>query len=83
METGIQPSQRGALAFARFMASPIGRLARVVLGVALILGGLLVVEGTWGTIIAIIGIVPIVAGIANVCLIAPLIRVPFRGRDLG
>jgi hypothetical protein len=82
METQKQQPERGTLAFARFMASPIGRLARVVLGVVLILIGLFVVEGTWGTIIAIIGVIPVAAGIANVCLIAPLLGVPFRGSDV-
>lgn len=81
METRKQPAG-GTLAFARFMAGPVGRLARVVLGVVLILLGLFVVEGTWGTIIAIIGVIPLAAGIANVCLIAPLLGVPFRGSDV-
>jgi ABC-type multidrug transport system permease subunit len=83
MERKAQQPERGSLAFARFMASPIGRIARVLLGIALILIGLFAIEGTWGTIIAIIGVIPVAAGIANVCLIGPLIGAPFRGSDLG
>lgn len=66
---------------ARFMASPLGRGARVVLGIILIAVGLLFV-GAPGWILVIVGLVPIVAGAANICLIAPILGVPFKGTDL-
>jgi hypothetical protein len=68
--------------FARWMAEWPGRILRIVAGLILIYLGLRVVDGTWGTLLAIIGIVPILAGVLNVCLIAPLLRAPFRGRDV-
>lgn len=69
------------MAFARWMAEWPGRILRIVAGLILIYLGLRVVEGAWGTVLAIIGIVPILAGILNVCLIAPILGAPFRGRD--
>jgi len=67
------------MAFAQFMATNMGRGIRVVAGIVLIALGLLVVEGTGGIILAVIGIVPILAGVFNVCLIAPLLGAPFSG----
>lgn len=71
------------MAFAQFMATPMGRGIRVVAGIVLIALGLLVVEGTGGIILAVIGILPIFAGAANVCLVAPLIGAPFSGSQVN
>jgi hypothetical protein len=65
-----------------FMATSTGRLIRIVLGLALIVIGLWGIGDTAGWIIAIIGLVPLAAGAANVCLIAPLLGEPLRGTDL-
>lgn len=70
------------MVLAAFMATPIGRGVRIVAGLALILIGLYVLEGTVGWIVAIVGLLPILAGMLNVCLIAPLIGAPFRGTDV-
>ncbi len=67
------------MGFARFMAGTVGRLVRIIAGVALILVGLLVVRDTGGIILAIVGVLPILAGVFNVCLIAPIIGAPFSG----
>lgn len=64
---------------ARFMATPAGRIARIVLGIALIVLGF-VLGGGW-IALAVIGVVPILAGAANLCLIAPILKAPFKGRD--
>lgn len=69
------------MGFAKFMAGTTGRLIRIIAGVVLILVGLQVVGGTAGIIIAIIGVLPILAGVLNICLIAPLIGAPFSGKD--
>lgn len=70
------------MAFAKFMAGPAGRILRIVAGVALILIGLLMVaDQTLGIILAAVGVVFILVGVFNVCLIAPLIGAPFSGRD--
>jgi hypothetical protein len=63
------------------MAGTTGRLVRIIAGIVLILVGLLVVGDTAGIIIAVIGVLPILAGVLNVCLIAPLIGAPFSGKE--
>jgi uncharacterized membrane protein YphA (DoxX/SURF4 family) len=74
------------MAFARFMASPVGRILRILLGVALVfygfrgLGGM--EGGGWGIAVAAFGAVGVIAGALNLCLIAGLIGAPFRGRDV-
>ncbi len=68
--------------FAQFMATPIGRLLRIGIGVILIAVGVLAIPGVIGKFVALIGLAPIIAGAFNVCLIAPIIGVPFRGEDL-
>ncbi|MDI3314169.1 MAG: DUF2892 domain-containing protein [Mycobacterium sp.] len=65
--------------FVEFMRSMAGRLLRIVAGLALILLGLLVVKGTAGIVIGIVGIVPLAAGVFNFCLIGPLVGVGFFG----
>ncbi len=68
--------------FVKFMASTAGRLARIVAGIALIAWGLLGLESSTGTIVAVIGLVPLLAGLVDVCLFAPLFRNPFRGAQI-
>lgn len=67
-------------ALACFMAHPTGRLLRIVAGLALIGWGWTMSGTTAGTILMIVGVVPILAGVLNVCLIAPIIGAPFSGR---
>ncbi len=67
------------MAFARFMANPIGRGVRIVAGLVFIAAGLLVVKDTGGLILAIVGLVPLVAGIVDICLFAPLFGGPLQG----
>jgi hypothetical protein len=68
--------------FAQFMSSPAGRALRVVAGAALILIGLLAMEGAWGIIVALVGLVPLVAGAFDFCLIGALFGAPLRGKDV-
>ncbi|MDP2328560.1 MAG: DUF2892 domain-containing protein [Dehalococcoidia bacterium] len=56
-------------ALVSFMNGPIGRLARIGLGVALIAVGLGVVGGTGGMILAAVGLVPIALGVSGRCLL--------------
>ena len=67
------------MAFAEFMASPLGRGLRVVFGGLLIYVGLSVVHGVGGTLLAAVGVVPIATGLLNVCLIGPLLGAPLKG----
>mgnify|MGYP001821663859 FL=1 len=69
------------MGFVNFMRSNAGRLLRAVAGIALILIGLLAVGGTGGVIIAIVGLVPLAAGIFNFCLFGPLFGVDLWGRS--
>ena len=70
------------MGFARFMSSLAGRLIRIVAGIILIIVGLTVVHGTGGIILAIVGLVPLVAGIFNFCVFAPLFGGPFLPKDI-
>jgi hypothetical protein len=63
--------------FAQFMSSATGRLLRIVAGIALIVIGL-IAGGGWVTL-SVIGLVPLIAGLANVCLLAPLFGQPLKG----
>jgi hypothetical protein len=70
------------MSFAKFMSSPAGRILRIVAGIALILIGLMVVEGTAGIILAIVGLVPLVAGVFDFCLFGALFGAPLRGSEV-
>jgi hypothetical protein len=65
-----------------FLASPAGRGTRIIAGLALILIGLLALGGTWGWILAIVGLVPLLAGLFDRCVFAPLFGLPFVGDRL-
>jgi hypothetical protein len=66
----------------RFLASPTGRGVRIVAGAALILLGLWGIGGVAGWIVAIIGLVPLGAGLFDWCVFAPLFGLPFVGPRL-
>jgi hypothetical protein len=66
----------------RFLASSAGRVVRAVAGLALIVVGLAVVGGVGGWILAIIGLVPLAAGVFDRCVFAPLFGLPFAGPRL-
>ena len=65
--------------FIRFMNSGAGRFARIAAGVALIAWGLLGLGGTTGIIMAVIGAVPLLAGLFDFCVFAPLFGLPLSG----
>jgi hypothetical protein len=69
-------------AFFRFIAGPAGRVIRIIAGVALVAIGLLLVQGLAGWILAIVGLVPLLAGIFDRCVFAPLFGLPFDGPRL-
>lgn len=64
--------------FVRFMVSPAGRSTRVAGGVVLVVGGLLI-GGLVGAVLALIGLVPLIAGSVDVCVFAPPLGYPFSG----
>jgi hypothetical protein len=65
--------------FVAFMASRNGRILRIVLGAVMVLLGFFVLEATAGTIVLIIGLVPLLAGIFDFCVFAPLFGAPLSG----
>jgi len=61
------------------MASTAGRIVRVVAGIALVALGLLVLKGTVGIVVAVVGLVPLAAGLFDFCVFAPLFGCPMSG----
>ena len=68
------------MAFVSFMSSSAGRLVRIVAGVALIAAGLFAVDGSGGTVMAVVGVVPLLAGLFDICLFAPLFGAALSGK---
>jgi hypothetical protein len=66
-------------AFFRFIASPAGRSLRMVAGIVLIAVGLGLIHGADGWILAVIGLLPLAAGVFDRCVFAPLFGLPFVG----
>ncbi len=69
------------LQFARFKASQLGRTIDITLGIVLL---------WWGfgftslakDIVALVGVFVLLAGVLNVCWLAPILGIPFRGSDV-
>ncbi|HVA52750.1 MAG TPA: DUF2892 domain-containing protein [Acidimicrobiales bacterium] len=68
------------MGFSKFMASSTGRSIRVVAGVALIVAGVVRGGGWWA--LAVVGLVPLLAGAFDVCLFNALFRQPLRGKTV-
>jgi hypothetical protein len=68
--------------FVKFLASVNGRIARIVAGIVLIVLGIWGLGGAIGVIVAIVGAVPLLAGVFDVCVFAPLFGNPFQGKDI-
>ena len=75
-----QPAAEDDMTFVRFMQSAIGRLLRIAAGALLMWYGLTQMAGTGGTVLAVVGVVPIAAGVFNFCLLGPLFGVSLTGR---
>lgn len=65
--------------FTKLMASAFGRTARVLAGAGIIAWGLLGVGDTNGLIVAAVGVLPILTGVMNICIVAPLMGAPLKG----
>ena len=57
------------------------RIARVALGVALIIGGLVAIGGTGGYILAAVGMIPLVTGLVGWCPIYSILRIGTKTDD--
>lgn len=62
----------------RFLGSTWGRGVRVGAGLALIGTG--IVLGDRWLALAVVGVLPLAAGVFDVCVLGPLFRLPFVGR---
>ncbi len=65
--------------FVTFMASTTGRIVRFVAGAGLIAWGLVGLGGTTGIIVAVVGALPLIAGLFDFCVFAPLFGSPLSG----
>ena len=57
--------------FVTFMNATLGRTLRVLLGITLIIFGLLLLGGTVGIVVALVGLLPIALGLWGRCLLEP------------
>jgi hypothetical protein len=73
-------SREQTMGFARFMSSTAGRAIRVIAGIALIVIGGLLGGGWWA--LAVVGLVPLAAGVLDFCLFAPLFGQPLSGKAI-
>lgn len=66
------------MAFSKFMVSSQGRVAPVVAGLALITIGAVSGGGWWA--LAVVGLVSLDAGIADIYLFNAIVHLPLRGK---
>jgi F0F1-type ATP synthase assembly protein I len=69
--------------FAKFVNSPAGRVARIVVGVILIGWGYAQLPETAGIILIVVGLVPLTAGVFHLCLISALLGGPISGASIA
>jgi Protein of unknown function (DUF2892) len=71
------------MTFVSFMSSTTGRALRIVVGLGLIGWGVFLAVAasniTAGIILAVVGLLPLVAGLFDFCVFAPLFGAPFSG----
>ncbi len=63
------------------MASHIGRVFRVCAGLVLMAMGWLV-EGVIGVALILLGAIPVISGILDLCLLTAMLGGPLRGSDV-
>ena len=68
--------------FVSFMASAAGRIIRIVVGLVLIVWGWFGLGGVTGIIVAVIGLLPLAAGLFDFCVFAPLFGNPLSGAKI-
>jgi hypothetical protein len=68
---------------ARFINSPVGRVVRIVVGLALIGYGYTRRAETTGMVLVVVGLAPLAAGSFNLCLVSALLGGPLSGAKIG
>jgi hypothetical protein len=66
------------MALVAFLASQSARLTRIGAGIALVIAGVLL-GGGW-IVLAIVGLLPIAAGMFDFCVLSPVLGLPFGGK---
>ena len=72
----------GKSGFAKFINSPAGRIARLVVGIALVVWGYTLLVSVTGIFLIIIGLIPLVAGSFDLCLVSALLGGPVSGEKV-
>jgi hypothetical protein len=72
----------GRSSFARFINSPAGRFARIVFGIGLIGWGYTQLTTGVGVALLVVGLIPLVAGVFDLCLISALLGGPISGKRI-
>lgn len=70
-----------APSFVSFMVSPAGRALRIAAGLGLIASGLSRRHTAGGKATAALSLVPLAAGVFDVCVLGPLLGAPFDGDE--
>jgi hypothetical protein len=68
--------------FAQFMASPAGRITRIVVGLGLMTLGATQGSNKSKNFLLALGAIPLSAGSFDFCLISPLFKGPFWGHQI-
>lgn len=82
MRTSTQVNWFAASGFGQLMASGAGRVLRIVAGLALIAIGPLLIGGPAGYVVAMVGLVPLLAGLTDTCLISVIFGGSFSGAKI-
>ncbi len=71
------------MGFSKLMSSTARRIIRIVAGIVLIVVGLFLLSTNQilAIILAVVGLIPLLAGILDVCLFGPIFGGPLRGKD--
>jgi Inner membrane protein YgaP-like, transmembrane domain len=72
----------GRSAVARFVNSPAGRVLRVIVGLGLIGFGYTRRSSNTGIVLMVVGLVPLLSGVFDLCLISGLLGGAFRGAKI-
>jgi len=82
MESRLIPKLRKetTMGFAQFMASGVGRSIRIIAGIAMVVLGASLGGGWWW--LAVVGLVPLLAGVFDFCLLDLFVGQPMSGKAI-
>lgn len=68
--------------FARFINTLAGRIIRLIAGAVLIVWGYTQLDQTLGIVLIVVGLIPLLAGALDLCLISALLGGPLSGKKV-